>query len=103
MEKLVKRGIEKSRIGTVVSDKMEKTVIVEVLRRVKHPVFKKFFNKRRKFYAHDESVGAKTGDTVRIKETRPISRLKRWKVVEILKKGGGEIDLPAGVAQNNGV
>lgn len=82
-----KRGISKTKTGKVVSDRMDKTVVVEVVNRVKHPLFKKYYNKRSKFYAHDESVKAKIGDVVKIKETRPISKLKRWKVMEIVKKG----------------
>lgn len=77
-------GVRKSRVGTVVSDKMQKTIVVEVERRVPHPVFKKIIRRTSKFYAHDEEGKAKTGDKVRIEETRPLSRLKRWKLIEIL-------------------
>ena len=80
------RGIKKTKVGHVISDKMEKTVIVQVVRRVQHPLFKKYYNKRSKFYAHDGSKGAKVGDVVKIVESRPLSKLKRWKVIEILKK-----------------
>jgi len=77
-------AVRKSRVGTVVSDKMQKTIVVEVERRVPHPVFKKIIRRTSKFYAHDEEGRAKTGDKVRIEETRPLSRLKRWKLIEVL-------------------
>ena len=80
-----KQGIRKTRVGVVVSDKMTKTITVEVERRVPHPKFKKIVRKTSKFYAHDESEQAKEGDKVLIEETRPLSRLKRWKLVEVLK------------------
>ncbi|HTH51660.1 MAG TPA: 30S ribosomal protein S17 [Pyrinomonadaceae bacterium] len=73
------------RIGIVASDKMEKTVTVRVDRLVKHPVYRKYVKKRKKFMAHDET-GAKIGDKVRIVETRPLSARKRWRVVEIIQK-----------------
>ena len=79
-----RHGVRKTRIGTVVSDKMQKTIVVEVERRVPHPVFKKIVRRTSKFYAHDEERKAKEGDKVRIEETRPLSRLKRWKLVEVL-------------------
>ncbi len=80
-----KPGIRKTRVGVVVSDKMTKTITVEVERRVPHPKFKKIVRKTSKFYAHDESGQAKEGDKVLIEETRPLSRLKRWNLVEVLK------------------
>ncbi|MFL6373695.1 MAG: 30S ribosomal protein S17 [Pyrinomonadaceae bacterium] len=73
------------RIGIVASDKMEKTVTVRVDRVVKHPVYRKYVKRRKKFMAHDET-GAKIGDKVRIVETRPLSARKRWRVVEIIQK-----------------
>jgi small subunit ribosomal protein S17 len=73
------------RIGIVASDKMTKTVTVRVDRLVKHPVYRKYVKKRKKFMAHDE-IGAKIGDKVRIVETRPLSARKRWRVVEIIQK-----------------
>ena len=79
-------AVRKSRVGTVVSDKMQKTIVVEVERRVPHPVFKKNIRLTSKFYANDEEGKAKTGDKVRIEETRPLSRLKRWRVIAILEK-----------------
>lgn len=80
------RGRPKSRIGQVTSDKMQKTVVVEVLRRVRHPKYGKFQTRRVKFKAHDEENVAKVGDTVRIVETRPLSKDKRWRVAEITTK-----------------
>ncbi|MDX6767641.1 MAG: 30S ribosomal protein S17 [Candidatus Methylacidiphilales bacterium] len=73
-------------LGEVVSNKMEKTIVVKVTRKVPHPQFKKLVKKSKKFYAHDEAKKAQVGDKVRIGETRPLSRLKRWEVLEILKK-----------------
>ena len=80
------RGRRKERIGKVVSDKMQKTVVVSLTRQVPHPLYKKYFKKTTKFVAHDENGDAKTGDTVRIMETRPLSKTKRWRVVEVLER-----------------
>ena len=80
-----KKGKRAERIGIVSSDKMTKTVVVNVDRKVKHPIYRKYVRKRKKFMAHDET-GAKIGDKVRIVETRPLSATKRWRVVEILEK-----------------
>ena len=80
------RGYRKSRIGYVVSDKMEKTVVVEVEDRVKHPLYGKVLRKSSKVKAHDEQNAAGIGDRVMIAETRPMSATKRWRVVEILEK-----------------
>ncbi|MFZ4766785.1 MAG: 30S ribosomal protein S17 [Roseimicrobium sp.] len=74
----------KTRVGVVVSDKMAKTIVVEVERRVPHAQFKKIVRKTKKFYAHDEDGTAKIGDRVRIEESRPLSKLKRWKLIEVL-------------------
>ncbi len=74
----------KSRVGVVVSSKMNKTIVVEIERRVPHPIFKKIVRKTSKFYAHDEESKAKAGDKVRIEETRPMSKLKRWRLIEVL-------------------
>ena len=74
------------KIGQVVSAKMQKTIVVEVTRRVQHPVYKRIINKRKKFYAHDEQQTAKVGDVVRIIECRPMSKLKRWQLGEVLRK-----------------
>jgi len=80
------RGRQKTRVGIVVSDKMEKTVVVAVMRQVMHPKYGKFVRRTSKFYAHDEAKSCGVGDEVKIIETRPMSRLKRWKIVEIVKK-----------------
>ena len=77
--------MRKTRVGMVVSDKMNKTIVVEVERRVPHPQFKKIIRKTSKFYAHDETEQAKIGDKVLISETRPMSKLKRWNLEEVLK------------------
>jgi len=80
-----KKGKRAERVGVVASDKMTKTVVVRVDRLVKHPTYRKYVKRRKKFMAHDE-LGAKTGDKVRIIETRPLSARKRWRVVEIIQK-----------------
>ena len=74
------RGLNKTRVGVVVSDKMDKTVTVEVRRNVLHPLYKKFIRKRSRFMAHDEKNEFKVGDRVQIAETRPLSKRKRWRV-----------------------
>ena len=79
------RGLRKERIGQVVSTKMQKTVVVETTTRVPHPKFGKIVKQIKRFYAHDEENKAQVGDTVRIAETRPLSKLKRWRLVEIVK------------------
>ena len=76
------RGLQKSRIGVVVSDKMDKTISVEIERTVLHPLYKKYIRKYSKFLAHDEKNEFKVGDRVRILETRPLSKRKRWRVGE---------------------
>ncbi|MDF1504298.1 30S ribosomal protein S17 [Roseisolibacter sp. H3M3-2] len=81
-----KRGARKVRTGLVVSDKMQKTVVVQIDRRVPHPVYGKMVTRSKKFKAHDEENSAKVGDTVRIQETRPLSKDKRWRVVEIVER-----------------
>ncbi len=80
-------GHKNEKIGLVVSAKMSKTIVVEVTRRVPHPLYKRIITKRKKFYAHDEQNQAKAGDTVRIVECRPLSRLKRWALGDIVRKG----------------
>jgi small subunit ribosomal protein S17 len=80
------RNARKTRVGLVVSDKMEKTVVVSIERRVQHPVYGKMVRRTKRFKAHDERNEAKTGDTVRIMETRPMSKDKRWRVVEIVER-----------------
>jgi small subunit ribosomal protein S17 len=81
-----KRGARKTRVGLVVSDKMQKTVVVAVDRRVPHPVYGKMVTRTTRLKAHDEENSAKQGDTVRIMETRPLSKDKRWRVVEIVER-----------------
>jgi small subunit ribosomal protein S17 len=80
------RGIRKERVGEVISNKMMRTIVVRVTRRHPHPKFKKVVTTYNKFYAHDEKQEAKVGDRVRIVETRPLSRLKRWRLVEIVER-----------------
>ena len=78
--------IHKTLVGEVVSDKMDKTIIVEVARRVRHPRYQKVMTKYKKFYAHDEKQEAGVGDQVRISESRPLSKLKRWRLEAIVRK-----------------
>ena len=85
MEKTV-RNLRKERIGIVVSDKMDKTITVSVERKVKHPIYGKFVKKTPKFHAHDENNDCGAGDTVRIMETRPLSKSKNWRLVEIIER-----------------
>lgn len=84
-----KRGTRKERVGDVVSNKMAKTIVVRVERRFPHPQFKKVVTAFSKFYAHDEKSEAKVGDRVRIEETRPLSKLKRWRLVAVVEKSSG--------------
>jgi len=79
------RNLRKTRVGQVVSTTMKKTAVVETVTRVPHPKFGKIVKQVKKFYAHDEESKAQVGDTVRITETRPLSKLKRWRLVEIVK------------------
>jgi small subunit ribosomal protein S17 len=80
------RNLRKERIGTVVSSKMEKSITIAVQRKVKHPIYGKFIGKTTKFMAHDEKNECGVGDTVKIMETRPLSKSKRWRLVEIIEK-----------------
>lgn len=80
------RNLRKTRIGVVTSNKMTKTITVKVERKVKHPIYGKFVKKSTSFHAHDEKNEASIGDVVRIMETRPLSKLKRWRLVEIIEK-----------------
>jgi small subunit ribosomal protein S17 len=82
----MKRGLRKSRIGVVVSDKMDKTVVVQVTRIIMHPLYKKYIRKRAKYKAHDEKREYKVGDTVEIIETKPTSREKRWRVMRLIER-----------------
>ncbi len=85
----VARGHRKERVGEVISDKMTKTIIVRVQRRFPHPRYKKVVTAYTKFYAHDEKREAKVGDRVRIEETRPLSKTKRWRLVEVVERDSG--------------
>jgi len=80
------KSLKNEKVGEVVSTKMTKTIVVEVSRRVPHPLYKRIIGKRKKFYAHDEETSAKLGDVVRIVECRPLSKLKRWKLVEVIRR-----------------
>ena len=82
----MERNLRKERIGLVVSDKMQKSITVAVSRRVKHPIYGKFVEKTTKLTAHDENNDSHIGDTVRIMETRPLSKNKRWRLVEIIER-----------------
>ncbi len=81
-----KRNLRKERIGVVTSDKMEKSIVVAEVKRVKHPMYGKFVLRTKKYVAHDETNDCKEGDTVKIMETRPISKNKCWRLVEILER-----------------
>jgi small subunit ribosomal protein S17 len=80
------RNLRKERIGVVVSNKMDKTIVVTVKRKVMHPIYGKFVNKTSKFYAHDDQNTCNVGDTVKIMETRPLSKQKNWRLVEIIER-----------------
>lgn len=86
MENTASRNLRKERIGIVTSSKMDKTITVSVERRMKHPIYGKFVKKTKKFHAHDENNECGQGDTVRIMETRPLSKSKNWRLVEIIEK-----------------
>jgi small subunit ribosomal protein S17 len=81
-----KRGLRKTRIGLVVSNKMDKTIVVAVERRVKDPLYQKYVKRTRKFMAHDEQNECEVGDRVRIMETRPLSKNKNWRLVQVVEK-----------------
>lgn len=80
------KSLRKERIGVVTSNKMEKTITVAVKWKEKHPIYGKFVNKTKKYHAHDEKNECNIGDTVRLRETRPLSKLKRWRLVEIIER-----------------
>ncbi|MBR2698981.1 MAG: 30S ribosomal protein S17 [Clostridia bacterium] len=80
------RGMRKTRTGVVVSDKMDKTIVVEIRTRVRHPLYGKIMNRTNRIKAHDENNECGIGDTVRVMETRPLSKDKRWRLVEIIEK-----------------
>jgi small subunit ribosomal protein S17 len=83
------RAKRKERVGEVISNKMAKTIVVRVERRFAHPKFKKVVTGYKKLYAHDEKSEAKVGDRVRLEETRPLSKIKRWRLLEIMERGTG--------------
>ena len=83
------RNVRKTRTGVVVSDAMDKTVVVSVERRITHPVYGKIMRRSKKYYAHDENNEAKKGDKVSIEETRPLSKTKRWRLVEVVSRANG--------------
>ena len=85
-EEQAAQGFKNEKVGQVVSTKMQKTIVVEVSRRVPHPLYKRIINKRKKFYAHDEDGTARLGDVVRIIECRPLSKLKRWRLEEVVRR-----------------
>jgi small subunit ribosomal protein S17 len=80
------RNLRKERIGVVVSTKMDKSIVVAVKRKVKHPIYGKFINRTKKLMAHDEEKSCNVGDTVRISETRPLSKNKTWRLIEIIER-----------------
>ncbi len=82
----IERNLRKIRVGVVSSNKMDKSIVVKVERKVKHPLYGKFVKKSTKFHAHDEKNECSIGDTVKIMETRPISKTKRWRLVEVVEK-----------------
>jgi small subunit ribosomal protein S17 len=86
MAEETKRNYRKVRVGTVISDKMNKSIIVRVDRTMRHPLYEKIFRTFSKLYAHDEKNEARIGDVVRVMETRPLSKSKRWRLTEIVKK-----------------
>src|SRR5690242_11216039 len=81
-----KKALKNEKVGQVVSTKMQKTIVVEVSRRVPHPLYKRIIGKRKKFYVHDEEGRANKGDVVRIIECRPLSKLKRWRLADIIRR-----------------
>jgi small subunit ribosomal protein S17 len=82
----MERNIRRERVGVVVSNKMEKSIIVAVKRKVKHPIYGKFVNKTTRFVAHDNENACNVGDTVKIMETRPLSKTKNWRLIEIVER-----------------
>jgi len=82
----IDRNLRKTRVGVVSSNKMDKTIVVKVERKVKHPLYGKFVKKSTKFHAHDEKNECSIGDTVKIMESRPLSKTKRWRLVEVVEK-----------------
>ena len=100
MESVMERGKRKNREGMVISDGMDKTIVVRVERRERHPLYGKEIKLYKKYYAHDEKNEAHVGDKVSIVETRPLSRLKRWRLVEIMEKAKRKAGVSDDSAQN---
>ncbi len=90
------RAQRKQRVGVVIANKMAKTITVEIMRRYPHPQYKKVVTGYKKLYAHDEKGEARVGDRVRVEETRPVSRTKRWRLVEVVERGSGAAPVAAG-------
>ncbi len=90
---VAERGTRKTFEGTVVSDKMTKTIVVQITRKVRHALYHRIIQKSKKFKVHDEKNEARQGDWVRISETRPLSKDKRWRLIEVLKKGSDAVDV----------
>jgi small subunit ribosomal protein S17 len=86
MEGTTERNLRKERVGVVVGDKMDKTITVSEVTKIMHPIYGKFMKRTKKYKAHDEKNDAKAGDTVRIMETRPLSKTKRWRLVEVVER-----------------
>ena len=86
MSEAEERPQRKVRLGIVTSDRMDKTVVVQITQTIRHPLYPKIYRRRKNLYAHDETNAIKVGDTVRIMETRPMSKLKRWRLVEVVQK-----------------
>jgi small subunit ribosomal protein S17 len=96
-ETTIRQNRRKERVGEVLSNKMTKTIVVRVQRRFRHPQYKKVVTEYKKFYAHDEKSEARPGDRVLIQETRPLSKLKRWRLVQIVSRGVADAE-PVAVA-----
>ncbi|MBI4432713.1 MAG: 30S ribosomal protein S17 [Candidatus Omnitrophica bacterium] len=90
MSETVRENLRKERMGVVTSDKMQKTIVVQVKRKTRHPLYGKVIEKAKKFKVHDEKNEAKIGDTVKITETRPLSKDKRWRLVAVVSRGQGK-------------
>lgn len=93
------RARVQEKVGTVISNKMQKTIVVAVVSLKKHRIYKRTYKQTKHFYAHDEENVCQIGDTVRIQETRPLSKLKRWKLVEVLKLGSGIVPVEEVLAE----
>jgi small subunit ribosomal protein S17 len=96
-----RKPIKNEKVGKVVSTKMAKTIVVEVSRRVPHPLYKRIVSRRSKFYAHDEESTARTGDIVRIIECRPLSKMKRWSLTEVIRRAADVTAQPVDLELNS--